>query len=125
MTDLAAPAGTGSAGTAPAPRHPADPDPVRSSKATAVYILGVVAVLTGPFVGGVIPATIALLLAREARADLIAAEGYLVGTRRYERGVRLAWAGIVLAVAAIVVTVIRALYLWAATGGVDFAPTVK
>jgi hypothetical protein len=106
-------------------RHPADPDPTRSTKAGAVYALGVVAVLTGPFVGGVIPATIALLLAREVRADLHAAEGYLVGTRRHQKGVTLAWAGIVLALAAIVVAVVRALYLWAATGGVDIDPTVK
>jgi hypothetical protein len=106
-------------------RHERDPDPVRSSKATAVYALGVVAVLTGPFVGGLIPAVLALLLAREVRTDLHAAGGYLVGTRRYERGVALAWTGIVLALAAIVFAVIRGLYLWASTGGTDFAPTVK
>jgi hypothetical protein len=106
-------------------RHPADPDPVRSSKATAVFALGVVAVITGPFVGGVIPATIALLLAREVRRDLHAAGGYLIGTDRYERGVRLAWAGIVLAIAAIVVAVVRGLFLWAQTGGVDFDSSVN
>ena len=106
-------------------RHPADPDPIRSSKATAVFILGIVAVLTGPFVGGLIPATIALILAREVRKDLHAAAGYLVGTGRYERGVRLAWAGIVLAVAAIVIAVVRGLYLWAQTGSVDFDSTVN
>ena len=32
-------------------RHPLDPDPVRSSKAVAVLILGVVSLLTGPMVG--------------------------------------------------------------------------
>jgi hypothetical protein len=112
----------GSAGEAL--RHPADPDTARSSKATAVFALGMVAVLTGPFVGGVIPATIALLLARQARDDLLAAEGYLVGSERYERGVALAWTGIVLAIAAIVVAIVRGLYLWALTGG-DFDPTVK
>jgi hypothetical protein len=106
-------------------RHPADPDPTRCTKATAVYALGVVAVLTGPFVGGVIPATIALLLAREARADLHSAKGYLVGTRRYEKGVSLAWTGIVLAIAAIVVAIVHGLYVWAATGGGDIDPTVK
>jgi (hydroxyamino)benzene mutase len=106
-------------------RHPADPDPTRSSKATAVLALGVTAVLTGPFVGGVIPATIALLLAREVRADLHSAGGYLVGTSRYERGVRLAWAGIVLALATVVVAVVRGLYLWAQTGSVDFDSTVN
>ncbi len=106
-------------------RHPADPDPVRATKATAVYALGWVAVLTGPFVGGLVPALAALLLAREVRTDLHAAGGFLIGTRRYERGVRLAWAGIVLAIATIVIAVVRGLYLWALTGGADIDPTVK
>ena len=61
------------------PRHPQDPDPARASKASAVLGLGVVAVLTGPLVGGVIPATIALLLARESRRDLVSAQGFLLG----------------------------------------------
>ena len=42
-----------------------DPEPARSPKARAVFALGLVALLTGPFVGGVIPATVALLLARQ------------------------------------------------------------
>jgi (hydroxyamino)benzene mutase len=132
VTDSGVDAGPGPALTpsaaahaAAALRHPADPDPARASKATAVFVLGVVAALTGPFVGGAIPATIALLLAREVRADLLAADGYLVGTRRYERGVVLAWTGIVLALATIVVAVVRGLYLWALTGGADFDPTVQ
>jgi hypothetical protein len=111
--------------TTQALRHPADPDPTRSSKATAVYLLGIAAVVTGPFVGGVIPATIALLLAREVRKDLHTAGGYLIGTNRYERGVRLAWTGIVFATAAVVVAVVRGLYLWAQTGSVDFDSTVN
>ena len=106
-------------------RHPADPDPTRSTKATAVFALGFAAVLTGPFVGGVIPATIALLLAREVRAVLLAAGGYLLGTSRYERGVRMAWVGIVLAIAAIVIAVVRGLYLWAQTGSIDFDSSVN
>jgi (hydroxyamino)benzene mutase len=107
-------------------RHPADPDPVRSSKATAVYALGFIAVLTGPVIGGVIPAVIALMLAREVRAELHAAEGYLVGTRRYERGVALAWTGIVLAIATLVIAVVRGLYVWAVTSGAnDIDPTVQ
>jgi (hydroxyamino)benzene mutase len=109
----------------PAPRHPADPDPARASKATAVFALGVVALLTGPFVGGLIPAVIGLLLAREVRTDLHAAQGFLVGTRRYERGVTLAWTGIVLALTTIVIAIVRGLYLWALTRGVDFDATVQ
>jgi hypothetical protein len=106
-------------------RHPADPDPSRSSKATAVFALGFAAVLTGPFVGGIIPATIALLLAREVRSDLNAAGGYLLGTSRYERGVRMAWTGIVLAIAVVVLAVVRGLYLWAQTGSIDFDSSVN
>ena len=107
-------------------RHPHDPDPSPSTKSTAVLGLGIVAVVTGPLVGGVIPATLALLLAREVRADLIGAGGFLLGGRRLRTGVRLAWIGIVLAVAALVVAAIIGLLTLARTaGGQDFAPTVN
>ena len=46
-------------------RHPLDPEPVRDSKTTVVLALGVMAALTGPFVGGLVPATLALVLARD------------------------------------------------------------
>ena len=39
-------------------RHPADPDPVPSTKARSVLVLGLVAALTGFFLGGLIPATL-------------------------------------------------------------------
>jgi hydroxylaminobenzene mutase len=107
-------------------RHPLDPDPVRASKASAVLGLGIVAVVTGPLLGGIIPATLALLMARESRRDLVAAQGFLIGVRRIRTGVRLAWTGILLAVAVIVVGVIVALLRYAQhTSGVDFAPTVN
>ncbi|HLL66049.1 MAG TPA: hypothetical protein VK453_09915 [Micromonosporaceae bacterium] len=107
------------------PRHPQDPDPARASKASAVLGLGVVAVLTGPLVGGVIPATIALLLARESRRDLVSAQGFLLGSSRLHAGVRLAWTGIVLAVAALTVAAIMGLLTLAGGSGTDFAPTVN
>jgi len=106
-------------------RHPADPDPVRATKATAVLALGVAAVVLGPMVGGVIPATLALILAREVRRELVDAKGYLIGTRRLERGVSLAWTGIALAAGAVVVATVRGLYLWAGQGGPDFDQNVK
>jgi hydroxylaminobenzene mutase len=84
-------------------RHPLDPDVTRSTKAVAVFALGVAAAITGALVGGVIPATVALLLAKSTRAEMIAARGYLTGAPLLRAGVRLAWAGIVLAVAAVVV----------------------
>jgi (hydroxyamino)benzene mutase len=107
------------------PRHPLDPDPARSSKATAVLALGVVAALTGVLVGGLVPAAVALLLAREARADILAARGFLVGTRRLRTGIALAWLGIVLAVAALVTASIIGLLHFAQPGGTDFRPTVN
>ncbi len=80
---------------APAPvRHPLDPDPVRSSKATAVLVLGVVGLVTGPLVGGIVPAVIGLALARAARADLVAGRGYLMGESRLRRGEILALIGL-------------------------------
>ncbi len=107
------------------PRHPLDPDPVRSSKASAVLGLGIVAALTGFLIGGVVPAAVALLLAREARADILAAKGFLIGTRRLRLGVALAWLGIVLAAAALVTASIIGLLHMARPGGTDFRPTVN
>jgi hypothetical protein len=108
----------------PPSRHPLDPDPVLSTKAGAVLALGVVAALTGAMVGGLVPATIALVLAREVRADLRGAGGFLVGNQRLRVGVALAWTGIVLALAALVVATIAGL-LHFADYGRDYAPTVN
>jgi hypothetical protein len=106
-------------------RHHLDPDPVRSSKATAVLGLGVTAVLTGVLLGGVIPAILALMLARQSRRDLIAADGFLLGAKRLRTGVRLAWSGIVLALVTLTIGAIAGLLTVARQQGVDFAPTVN
>jgi hypothetical protein len=100
-----------------------DPDPVRATKARAVFALGLVGFLTGAFVGGVIPATLSLLLARQAARDAYAAGGYLTGQAWIRRGRRLAWTGIVLALATLVVVAIAGLLHLASTpSGPDFAP---
>jgi hydroxylaminobenzene mutase len=102
-------------------RHPMDPEPVPSSKARAVFALGLVGLLTGVFVGGVIPATIALLLARQTARQAYAAGGYLTGSAAVRRGRRLAWAGIILALTTLVVAVIAGLlHLAGSAGGQDF-----
>ncbi|GAA3450009.1 hypothetical protein [Dactylosporangium matsuzakiense] len=106
-------------------RHPLDPDPVRATKATAVFSLGLLSVVTGPFLGGVIPATLALLMARESHQELVAAEGFLLGARRVRSGVRLAWTGIVLAIAGLVVLAIIGLLHYARQRGTDFDSTVN
>ena len=93
-----------------------DPDPESSSKARAVFALGLVGFLTGPFVGGLIPATLALLLARQAR-------GYLTGSVWIRRGRVLAWAGVVLARTTLVIASIAGLlHLAGSPSGPDFAP---
>src|SRR5215468_6500903 len=77
-------------------RHPLDPDPVRATKAGAVLALGIAAAVTGFFVGGLVPATLALVLARQGRAEMIASGGFLTGRRALRVGVALAWVGICL-----------------------------
>lgn len=112
--------------TAPTDRHPLDPEPVPETKAGAVLALGLVAVLTGPFLGGVIPAVLALLLARQARRDMVAAAGFLTGGRRLRAGVRLAQIGLGLAVTALVVAVIFGLLEYASLdGGRNYDPNVN
>jgi (hydroxyamino)benzene mutase len=104
-------------------RHPLDPNPARATKARAVFALGLVGFLTGVFVGGVIPATVGLLLARQAARDAYAAGGYLTGGAWVRRGRRLAWAGIVLALTTLVVAAIAGLlHLASSPAGPDFAP---
>lgn len=99
-----------------------DPDPEPSTKARAVFALGLMGFLLGVFVGGVIPATIALLLARQAARQAYAAGGYLTGSKWIRRGRRLAWTGIVLALTALVVATIAGLLHLAGSTGADFAP---
>jgi (hydroxyamino)benzene mutase len=100
-----------------------DPDPEPSTKARAVFALGLMGFLTGAFVGGVIPATIALVLARQAARQAYAAGGYLTGSKWIRRGRRLAWAGIVLTLTALVVaTIAGLLHLAGSAGGANFAP---
>jgi hydroxylaminobenzene mutase len=101
-----------------------DPEPAPSSKARAVLALGVVALLTGALVGGVIPATVALLLARQVERQAYAAGGYLTGSAFVRRGRRLAWAGIILALASLVVAMIAGLLHFAGSpAGQDFNST--
>ena len=102
-------------------RHPMDPDPAPSTKARAVFVLGLAALVTGAFVGGVVPATVALILARQVRREAYAARGYLTGAAWVRRGERLAWTGIVLAVAALVVaTIVALLHVAGSPLGQDF-----
>ncbi|MEH0973034.1 hypothetical protein V6U77_18105 [Micromonospora sp. CPCC 205546] len=107
------------------PRHPLDPDPTRATKARAVFALGLIGALTGLFVGGVVPATVALQLARQARREAYASEGFLTGAAWLRRGERLAWAGLVLAAVSVVAAVVLGVVRLADTPyGQDFAPNM-
>ena len=66
--------------------------------------------------------TLALILARSARADMIAAKGYLTGVRMIRVGTWLAWAGIVLALTALVIASVIGLLHVATTHTAHFAP---
>jgi hypothetical protein len=113
------------AGAVPTMRHPLDPDPVRSTKSRTVFALGLAAMLTGLFVGGIVPATVALMLARQARREAYASGGYLTGAAWLRRGEQLAWTGIALAATALVVaSVIGVVDLANSSVGRDFAPGV-
>jgi hypothetical protein len=107
------------------PRHPLDPDPVRSTKARAVFALGLVGACTGLFLGGVVPATVALLLARQARREAYTSGGFLTGAAWLRRGERLAWVGLLLfAVTAVVLLALGVVHLAESPGGRDFAPNI-
>jgi hydroxylaminobenzene mutase len=100
-----------------------DPEPAPSGKARAVFALGLLGLLMGAFVGGVIPATIALVMARQVSRQAYAAGGYLTGSAWVRRGRRLAWAGNILALTALVVAVIVGLlHLAGNPNGLDFDP---
>ncbi len=112
--------------TTPALRHPLDPDQTRSSKAVAVLVLGVAAALTGFFLGGLIPAALALLLARDAEAELRRSAGFLTGWRLLRAGTTLAWLGILLAAVALVIAaIIGLLHLATTPTGTNYDPNVN
>src|SRR3954454_23839203 len=105
-------------------RHPADPEPVRDTKAVAAYVLGWVALVTGPLVRGIVPAIVALSLARQARAEIEDGAGWRTGAHLVTRGERLAWAGLILAALAVAVAVTIGVLMRSADPVHDFPPGV-
>lgn len=83
------------------------------------------AVATGLAVGGLVPATIALMLARQARADLRTGEGWRTGAGRVRWAERLAWAAIALAVISLVGLTALMVLRGARHGNQDFPPTIN
>ncbi|MFB9660861.1 hypothetical protein ACFQS3_16095 [Glycomyces mayteni] len=89
-------------------RHPDDPEPVESTKVVAARMLAGVGAALSVFVGGAVPAVIALMLARQAEADIRASEGFLLGASRLPGIRRTAWAALGIAGA----VVVAALLVW-------------
>lgn len=72
----------------------------------AARLLAAVGIALSPFVGGVIPALIALVLARQAEADIRASEGFLLGASRLPSIRRLSWIAIGISAAVVVAVVL-------------------
>ncbi|MEV6966350.1 hypothetical protein AB0M47_14660 [Hamadaea sp. NPDC051192] len=106
-------------------RHPDDPEPIRDSKALTAYILGWIAVATGLLVGGVVPAVVALALARQARGEIADGQGWRTGDRLAVRGQLLAWIALGLAVLAVCAAVTIGVLMRSANPNHDFPPGVN
>jgi hypothetical protein len=78
-------------------RHPDDPDTTPDTKVLAAFCLGVLGATTGLALGGVVPATIALVLTRQGARDLAEGEGWRTGAKYLVWARRLAWLGLGLA----------------------------
>lgn len=108
-------------------RDPRDPDPVPSTKAATAFGLALVGVITAPFIGGVVPAIIALRLAGEAEAEIHASKGFLTGSLKVRRGRFLARLALLIALSAVLLGVVvwLAVRVGGAPGGTaDFPSNV-
>jgi hypothetical protein len=106
-------------------RHPLDPEVQPSTKASAVLFLGVVAVAMMLCVGGVVPAILALGLARTARAELRASQGFLTGEKLVRAGIVLSWIAIAVSTALVVGAVVYLLIRFGASSGPSFGTNVN
>ncbi|HEV2089302.1 MAG TPA: hypothetical protein VGR21_13420 [Cryptosporangiaceae bacterium] len=107
----AAPAGVGGAA-----RHPLDPEERTSTKAAAVLVLGITGLALSFCGGGVLPAAVALLLARPTREEIVAAQGFLTGGRAVRAGTVLATLAVVVSAVVLVLVVVGLLIDSVGTG---------
>ena len=81
--------------------------PRNSGKAIAIMVLGIVSlVMFCSYAVGVIPAIIALAMARSARREIEASNGQIVGQGQLKAGVICSWVTVGLTVALVVALVI-------------------
>ncbi|MEV0454421.1 hypothetical protein [Catellatospora methionotrophica] len=107
-----------------ATRDPADPEPVADTKATAAFGLGLLAAVTGLAVGGIVPATIALALARAARTELRDGQGWRTGAGRVRWAERLSWLALGMAGLSLLTLTVWLFLRGVHFGSQDFPPTV-
>jgi hydroxylaminobenzene mutase len=105
-------------------RHPEDPEVAPDSKAAAALCLAVLGAVTGLAIGGAVPATIALILAGQAGADLRTGQGWLTGSGQVRWARRLAWTGLALAAGSLILIVVLRLLQDGGWGERDFPATV-
>jgi hypothetical protein len=105
-------------------RHPDDPDTVVDTKVVAAFCLALLGVVTGPALGGAVPASIALILARQGRRELEEGQGWRTGMRYVVWARRLALIGLGLAAISLVMVIVVRLLSDAVGGYPDFPPTV-
>ncbi|HZM75135.1 MAG TPA: hypothetical protein VFC19_05375 [Candidatus Limnocylindrales bacterium] len=105
-------------------RHPDDPDITPDTKVVAAFCLGILGATTGLALGGAVPATIALLLARQGARELEEGRGWRTGARYLVWARRLAWLGLGLAAISLATLVAVRLLQDAGANVKDFPPTV-
>jgi hypothetical protein len=105
-------------------RHPLDPDIRTSTKATGVLALGITGLLLMFCVGGAVPASLALALARSARAELDESEGFLTGDRALRAGVLMSWIALAGSIIVLVVFLIVVLLTYGAEPPPEFGDNV-
>ena len=106
-------------------RHPDDPDTVPDTKVVAAFCLGILSAITGLALGGAVPATIALLLARQGARELDEGQGWRTGVGHLVWARRLAWLGLGLAAISLATLVAVRLLQDAGANVKDFPPTVN
>jgi hypothetical protein len=105
-------------------RHPDDPDTVRDSKAVAAFFLALFGLVSAVLVAGIVPATVALVLARQASLELEAGRGWRTGARHVIWARRLGWMGVALALLAFAVVIAVHLLQEAGLAHRDYPPNV-
>lgn len=98
-------------------RHPEDPEPITDTKIVAAQVLAVTGLVLSPFVGGVVPALFALVLAKQAERDIRDSEGWLLGACKLRRIRRIARIALGIVAGVIIVAILLGVIAMAVGAG--------